>query len=655
MKKTLLFFLLLFTNIFYAQISNLEGCQNYPKFDLTLKNAELIGNLNPAVTNVSYHLSLADANNNVNAISDPTAYNSPTLKTIYARINSNGTITTNYFNLTFGIPVNVVPLQTILTCGTAYQENILLYVTGGTSPYLYSLDLGQTYSFLRPVHLDPGDYTILVKDIKNCRADTPVFIRVEPSVPLIATATVTEGVNCGDKDSVTITASGGQGTYQYSFEGVHFSDLNTTKNLTAGTHTLYVQDQNGCTASTTVEIKNYKSTLTSTVTVTPISCLNKGSFTVQGVGGKTPYQYSLDRKPFESKNVFNNLVPGTYTINTKDATGCETSLSVNITSYTPLVLQLIKKDLNCFGDNNGEIEAVASGGISPFKFSLKSYSGELLVNKSSVNKFNNLPMGQYVVEVLDAGGCVVNVPIQINQPTVLMSTIAVDNQTISVSATGGTANYEYSLDTRIFQPNNIFTNVIYGIHELFVRDQNGCVVSQYVTIDPPAPVINGQKILNVEFKPGQTLGDLVIEGLNIKWYSNKSSTSKKTSKSTDTSLPPTTVLVDGVTYYASQTINGIESTERLAVTAKLSGSLSNEDFVLPNFRYYPNPVQHTLTIDNTATIEEIEILSVSGKSILNKKINSYHSEIDLSHVASGFYFLKVKAEGKVKTIKILKK
>ncbi|MEP6803560.1 MAG: T9SS type A sorting domain-containing protein, partial [Flavobacterium sp.] len=75
----------------------------------------------------------------------------------------------------------------------------------------------------------------------------------------------------------------------------------------------------------------------------------------------------------------------------------------------------------------------------------------------------------------------------------------------------------------------------------------------------------------------------------------------------------------------------------------------------PNFSYYPNPVQHTLSINNTSNIDEVELISVIGKSVLTKKINNTHSEIDLSNVASGFYLLKVKAEGQTKTIKIVKK
>lgn len=55
---------------------------------------------------------------------------------------------------------------------------------------------------------------------------------------------------------------------------------------------------------------------------------------------------------------------------------------------------------------------------------------------------------------------------------------------------------------------------------------------------------------------GSTIADLSANGTNIKWYSNSLGGSP---------LSQTTLLTNGTTYYASQTINGIQSYNRLAV------------------------------------------------------------------------------------------
>lgn len=59
------------------------------------------------------------------------------------------------------------------------------------------------------------------------------------------------------------------------------------------------------------------------------------------------------------------------------------------------------------------------------------------------------------------------------------------------------------------------------------------------------------------------ISDLVVtpaSGGTIKWYD-------ASTNGTQYTTPATTVLVTGTTYYASQTVNGVESTARLAVTA----------------------------------------------------------------------------------------
>ena len=63
------------------------------------------------------------------------------------------------------------------------------------------------------------------------------------------------------------------------------------------------------------------------------------------------------------------------------------------------------------------------------------------------------------------------------------------------------------------------------------------------------------------FCAGKTVADLVATGTNIKWYDAATAGSV---------LPTITVLVNGTTYYATQTVSGVESTNRLTVTATVN-------------------------------------------------------------------------------------
>ena len=49
------------------------------------------------------------------------------------------------------------------------------------------------------------------------------------------------------------------------------------------------------------------------------------------------------------------------------------------------------------------------------------------------------------------------------------------------------------------------------------------------------------------FNSGDTLANLSVTGTNLQWYSSSSG---------GTTLPISTVLVNGTTYYVSQTVNG---------------------------------------------------------------------------------------------------
>ncbi len=99
---------------------------------------------------------------------------------------------------------------------------------------------------------------------------------------------------------------------------------------------------------------------------------------------------------------------------------------------------------------------------------------------------------------------------------------------------------------------------------------NSCESSRIpITIqiqDTSAPTGSNQSFCTVQ---NPTLNNVIINGSAIKWYSDNIST---------TELPLTTSLTDNVTYYASQTLNGCESTTRLPITISLISTLNANDY-----------------------------------------------------------------------------
>ena len=85
-----------------------------------------------------------------------------------------------------------------------------------------------------------------------------------------------------------------------------------------------------------------------------------------------------------------------------------------------------------------------------------------------------------LVATNNATGCAsipVNVTVSPSEPAIVAYEVSQDfsdNQSITVTATGQGNNFEYQLDNGPFQDSNVFEHVSSGIHNITVRDKNGC-------------------------------------------------------------------------------------------------------------------------------------------------------------------------------------
>lgn len=72
-------------------------------------------------------------------------------------------------------------------------------------------------------------------------------------------------------------------------------------------------------------------------------------------------------------------------------------------------------------------------------------------------------------------------------------------------------------------------------------------------------------------------------------------------------------------------------------------------------KVYPNPTTNTITVSTTGTFaENIGILDLSGRTILNAKPAGTHTTIDLSHLQTGIYFVKTRTALGESTVKLVK-
>lgn len=83
-------------------------------------------------------------------------------------------------------------------------------------------------------------------------------------------------------------------------------------------------------------------------------------------------------------------------------------------------------------------------------------------------------------------------------------------------------------------------------------------------------------------------------------------------------------------------------------------SLATADFDMKNLIVYPNPVKDILNVTFDSAITTVAIYNMLGQKVMAKMFNSNEATIDVAALAAGTYFVKVQADTKVKTLKIIK-
>lgn len=83
-------------------------------------------------------------------------------------------------------------------------------------------------------------------------------------------------------------------------------------------------------------------------------------------------------------------------------------------------------------------------------------------------------------------------------------------------------------------------------------------------------------------------------------------------------------------------------------------TLSLSDLENAQTTVYPNPMNDQLVVSNLAEINSVAILNMLGQTILFQEVNAFDTQINVSSLPNGNYFLRVTSEFQVETIKITK-
>ncbi len=206
--------------------------------------------------------------------------------------------------------------------------------SGGAGPYTYSwASSGGTGA--TETGLCPGTYTCTVTDATGCTQSPVVVVASAPSPTVTLQSSADVSCNGGSNGSATVNATGGSGTYTYSWAPSGGSNA-TASGLAAGSYTCTVTDGNGCQSAQQVSITE-PSLLAATPAQANVTCNggNDGTASVTAGGGTGPYTYAWSPSG-GTGSTENNLAAGTYTCVITDDNGCTTSQAFTITQPAPL-------------------------------------------------------------------------------------------------------------------------------------------------------------------------------------------------------------------------------------------------------------------------------------------------------------------------------
>lgn len=361
----------------------------------------------------------------------------------------------------------------------------------GSQPYQYMWSTNQPTAAITVSPPTTTTYTVGVADRYQCSAADSVEIVVLQGPD--ATFTMDASACIGEPVNVTYTGNASAGaTYTWNFgtgvivagsgQGPYQVAWPTSGNQNA---TLEVTE-NGCTSPTGTQSVTISPSPTADFTFTTVcvgsatdltNTSNGNGAVIVGsawiVEGDTIVSTDLSHT-FSAAGTF----PVTLGVLTLDS--CYATVTQQVTVNPGPTATVSTTDVSCYGDCDGEAEAVIQGGAAPVTV--------LWDNNATGTTVQGLCAGPVSATVTDANGCSFTAQDTIGQPDSLVVTVAVvettcpglSTGTATETVTGGTP--PYTTDWGGEDPNALAA----GSYTVTVTDANGCITTeQFAIADGP--------------------------------------------------------------------------------------------------------------------------------------------------------------------------
>ncbi|PKR79992.1 PKD domain-containing protein [Brumimicrobium salinarum] len=309
-------------------------------------------------------------------------------------------------------------------------------------------------------------------------------------------ATATDDMCSAGIGSVTATATSGDAPYTFNWPGLGNATTATVNNVSSGTYTVEMTDDNGCMSTTTVTVGDTPANYPSSTT--QVSCPGGSDGTATVVMdppiGNVTYQWNDPMN--QTTSTATGLQAGTYECLVTSDVGCSNTVTVTVTEVPGMDIQVINQnDVTCNSANDGIVEVNVTDGNPPYSY---SWTG----SASTTSLADDLYVGTTTVTITDDEGCVTSEDITLGEPDPLSFSALSQDTVICIgdsvmlfaNASGGSSAYNFNWESNgnvVGNSDTIYVTPTTAFTEYCVTLTEACgspSVTQCVNVEYPGEV-----------------------------------------------------------------------------------------------------------------------------------------------------------------------
>lgn len=276
--------------------------------------------------------------------------------------------------------------------------------TGGTPPYVFSLNNNPAGPWTTMPGLSAGTYLLTIRDVRNCQFQQNVVVQ-QPA--LLQASVAGSNPLCFGDGNGTATAVATGGTPPFSYLWNTGATTASISSLYAGLYSVQITDAGNCTAAAQVTLTD-PPLLTASASGFDLTCAippDNGIATAAVNGGTAPYQYLWNAGSNPSASYNTGFPAGTWTVQITDANGCMTQASVVLNAPVFPTAYTAADTAVCAGAGGAPVSGWGMGGIPPYTYLWSPNNGSLNNANAAQTNANPDTTTTYYFQVIDDAGC----------------------------------------------------------------------------------------------------------------------------------------------------------------------------------------------------------------------------------------------------------